>query len=108
MLPPVSSVVLSLKSTAPPTVTLPAVLLPITMLLAPFVTSLLPPLNKLAGNDNVPVPEPKPMDEPLVKGSKVTTPVVVKVFVPLKLSASLVSVTAPLCPTPPSVLAPPM
>jgi hypothetical protein len=66
------------------------------MLLAPLVTNRLPPLNKLAGNDNVPVPEPTPMDEPLVKGWKVTTPVVVNVFVPLKLSASLVSVTAPL------------
>ena len=64
MLPPVNKVALSVNVTAPPTLMFPAVLFPITMLLAPSVTRREPPLNRVAGNDSVPVPEPTPIDAP--------------------------------------------
>ena len=72
MLPLVNNVVLSVNDNAPPTVILPAVLLPMMMLLKPSFTT--EPPNTLAATDKVPLPEPKPIVVPVVYGFKTNAP----------------------------------
>ncbi len=60
MLPPVSNVTLSTKLLAPPTVMLPALLAPMTMLLKPSLNTDVP-LNQLLATFHAPDPVPMPI-----------------------------------------------
>ncbi len=83
-LPPVTIDTLSTKLLAPPTVRLPALLLPKMMLLKPSLNTEVP-LNKLLAKLSVPAPEPMPMVVPLVSGSIVKEPVPATTPVPVQL-----------------------
>ena len=101
MLPLVNKVALSANATAPPTVMLPALLLPMVMPLKPSATTREPPPNNPDPSDSVPLPVPKPMLVPAVKGSMANAPVPAMRLVAAGSNRTVLarSVTAPLCVT---------